>query len=346
MPVVTASLIGAGSSLLGGFLGGNSAKKAAQVSADAQLKAAQIAADAQRFRPVGVTTAFGGSQFGTDAQGNLTSAGYTLSPEMARQRDFLLQQAGTQGLDLAQQAGVAGQGLFNLGQGYLAQSPEAAAQQWMQRQQAALAPGQEQQLAGIRNQQQQQGRAGLAVGATNAGGMGASNPELQAYYNSLAQTNLGLAGQAQAEGRAQTQFGTGLLGSGIDLTSQGYNPYKTQFGLAQGLETAGQGALDIGSALGGRAATAGANVGNTLFQGGTNAARTMQQANQFSPFGDAISGLANNKQFTSGVANLFNPYGGTPQGAYGQQDQYLAGAYANPQTQQANMLSEQNAWFK
>lgn len=305
MPFI-ATAIGVGGNLLGGLLGGNSAKKAAQVSADAQIKAAQIAADAQRFRPVGITTAFGSSNFGTDAQGNLTSAGYQLSPEMARQRDMLLQQAGTSGLGMAEQAGAAGQGLFNLGQGYLAQSPEAAAQQWMQRQQAALAPGQEQQLAGIRNQQQQQGRAGLAVGATNAGGMGASNPELQAYYNSLAQTNLGLAGQAQAEGRAQTQFGTGLLGSGIDITSQGYNPYKTQFGLAQGLETAGQGALDIGSALGGRAATAGANVGNTLFQGGTNAARTMQAANSSSPWGDAISGLANNPQFGAGVAGMFS----------------------------------------
>jgi hypothetical protein len=304
MPMMIAS---AGAGLIGSLISGNSAKKAAQASADAQIKAAQIAADAQRFRPVGVTTAFGSSNFGTDAQGNLTSAGYTLSPEMARQRDFLLQQAGSQGLDLAQQAGVAGQGLFNLGQGYLAQSPEAAAQQYMQRQQAALAPGQEQALANIRNQQQQQGRAGLAVGATMAGGMGASNPELQAYYNSLAQTNLDLAGRAQAEGRAQTQFGTGLLGSGIDITSQGYNPYKTQFGLAQGLETAGQGALDIGSALGGRAATAGANVGQTLFRGGVGAADAMQAANSYSPFGAALSGLGQNKQLTDAFGRMFSP---------------------------------------
>ena len=345
MPVVTSALIGGGASLLGGLFGGNAAKKAAQTNANATLEAARIAADAQRFRPVGVTTAFGSSNFGTDAQGNLTSAGYQLSPEMARQRDMLLQQAKTQGLDIAQQAGEAGQGLFRLGRGYLAETPEQAANIYLQRQQAALAPGQEQQLANIRNQQQQQGRAGLAVGATMAGGMGASNPELQAYYNSLALTNLDLAGKAQAEGRAQTQFATGLLGSGIDITSQGYNPYKTQFGLAQGLESAGQNALDLGLNIGGRTAQAGANVGQTLFTGGQGAARTMQAANQYSPFGDAISGLANNKQFTSGVATLFNPYGGTPQGAYGQQDQYLSGAYSNPQTQQARMLTDQMAGF-
>lgn len=180
------SWIGGALGLAGSLFGGSSASDAAQTSANSQLEAARIAADAARFRPVGVTTAFGSSQFGTDASGNLTSAGYQLSPEMARQRDLFLQQAGTSGLGLAEQAGAAGQGLFNLGQGYLAQSPEAAARQWMQSQQAALAPGQEQQLAAIRNQQQQQGRAGLAVGATSAGGMAASNPELQAYYNSLA----------------------------------------------------------------------------------------------------------------------------------------------------------------
>ncbi|CAB5222706.1 hypothetical protein UFOVP371_27 [uncultured Caudovirales phage] len=325
------SAIGAGSSILGNLFGGSSAKKAAQASADATLKAAQIAADAQRFRPVGVTTAFGSSNFGTDAQGNLTSAGYTLSPEMARQRDMLLQQAGTSGLGMAEQAGVAGQGLFNLGQGYLAQSPEAAAQQYMQRQQAALAPGQEQALAGIRNQQQQQGRAGLAVGATTAGGMGASNPELQAYYNSLAQTNLDLAGKAQAEGRAQTQFGTGLLGSGIDITSQGYNPYKTQFGLAQGLETAGQGALDIGSSLGGRAATAGANVGNTLFKGATSAADTMQKATNYSPFGASIAGLASNPQLVSGVAGLFSPGGAYNQWTNPSGNPLQTGQFASPE---------------
>lgn len=311
MPWIGAA-IGAGASLLGGAMAGSSAEDAARTSAAAQTEAARIAAEAQKFRPVGVTTAFGGSQFGFSPEGYLSSAGYTLSPELARQRDLFLSQAGTQGLGLAEQAGTAGQGLFNLGQGYLAQSPEAAAQQWMASQQAALAPGQERQLAGIRNQQQQLGRAGLSVGATTAGGMGASNPELQAYYNSLAQTNLGLAGQAQQQGREQTQFGQGLLTGGLGLTSAGYDPYKTMFGLGQSLESAGQGALDIGSALGGRAATAGANVGQTLLQGGMGAARTMQEANAYNPYATALTGLGQNQQLTSGLAGLFGPPAASP----------------------------------
>jgi len=45
------------------------------------------------------------------------------------------------------------------------------------------------------------------------------------------------------------------------------------------------------------------------------------------------------------IGTMFSPYGGTQQGAYGQQDQYLAGAYANPQSQQAKMLAAQQFGF-
>lgn len=297
------ALIPIGANLLGGYMQGESNKSAAKTQAQAQLEAARIAADAQRFRPVGVTTAFGKSNFGTDAQGNLTSAGYTLSPEMAAQRDAFLAQAGGSGMNMIQQGGQAGQGLFNLGQGYLATSPERAAQEWMQKQQQLLQPGQDQAYAKLQQNLQNTGRGGLAI--AQGGMLGAANPEAQAYYNALAQRDLGLASQAQQEGRAATQFGQGLLGGGIDITSQAYNPYKTQFGLAQSVETAGQGALDIGSALGGRAATAGANVGNTLYQGGSAAAASLAAANKQNPWATAISGAANNPQLMNGVANLF-----------------------------------------
>jgi hypothetical protein len=304
MPWISGA-IAVGGSLLGGALGGSSAKRAAQTQADAQIRAAEIAADAQRFKPVGITTAFGSSNFGFGEDKNLNSAGYTLSPELAAQRDAFLSQAQNQGMGFANQAGQAGQGLFNLGQGYLAQTPEQAGQQYIAAQQAMLAPGQEQQLAGIRNNQFQRGTSGLAVGATAAGGMGASNPELQAYYNSLQNTNLNLASQAQQQGRAQTAFGQGLLGGGIDLVSQGYNPYKTQFGLGQSAEAAGQGAYDLSSTLAGRSATAGANVGQTLAAGGNNAANSMLKANSFSPLASVVSGLSQNKDFNSGIASLF-----------------------------------------
>ena len=294
--------------IVGSLISGNAAKKAAQTQANAQTEAARIGADAQRFKPVGITTAFGSSNFGFGPDGDLNSAGYNLSPEMAAQRDMFLSQAQNQGMGLANQAGQAGQGLFNLGQGYLAQTPEQAGQQYIAAQQALLAPGQEQQLAGIRNNQFQRGTSGLAVGATDAGGMGASNPELQAYYNSLQNTNLNLAAQAQAEGGAQTTFGSGLLSGGLDLVSEGYNPYKTQFGLGQSLEEAGQGAFNMSSALGGRQAQAGANVGQTLQAGGNAAANSMYAANSYSPLGAAISGLGSNKDFNSAISGMFSGF--------------------------------------
>ena len=40
-------------------------------------------------------------------------------------------------------------------------------------------------------------------------------------------------------------------------------------------------------------------------------------------------------------AGASNPYGSTPQGGYGQQDQYRKDAMANPQTQQQQMLMNQ-----
>jgi hypothetical protein len=305
----TAALISGGASILGGLFGGSSAKRAAQTQADAQIKAAQIAADAQRFKPVGITTAFGSSNFGFGADGNLNSAGYNLSPELAAQRDAFLSQAQNQGMNFANQAGQAGQGLFNLGQGYLAQTPEQAGQQYMAAQQALLAPGQEQELAKIRNNQFQRGSSGLSVGATDAGGMGASNPELQAYYNSLQNTNLNLAARAQEQGRAQTTFGQGLLGAGGDLMVSGLNPYKAQFGLGQSLEAAGQGAFNMSSTLAGRSADAGANVGSTLAAGGNAAANSMLGANSYNPFGTALAGAGQNKDFSSAIAGLF---GGSP----------------------------------
>jgi hypothetical protein len=128
-------LLGAGASLLGGYMQGESNKSAANTQANAQLESARIAADAQRFRPVGVTTAFGKSNFGTDAQGNLTSAGYTLSPELAAQRDYMLSSAGGAGIDWTKQGAAAAAGLFDLGKGYLATTPQQAAQDWMKSQQ-------------------------------------------------------------------------------------------------------------------------------------------------------------------------------------------------------------------
>lgn len=299
-----AALIGGGLGLLGSVIGGKSAKSAAQTQAAAQTEAARIAAEAQRFRPVGVTSRFGTSQFTTSPEGYVTGAGYEVSPDVAALRDRLLSQAGGQGFQTAEQAQAAQEQLFGLGQQYLAQSPEAAAQQWMQSQQALLAPGREQAQAGLTQNLFNTGRGGLAV--AQGGAMGAANPEQQALLNAQMMQDLQLASQAQQQGRAQTQFGAGLFGTGLEIGAAGYNPLKTQFGLAQGLEQAGQSALDIGAQLGGRSAQAGANVGNTLLRGGLAAAESMAGANAYNPYATALTGLAGNQQFTQGLSNWMN----------------------------------------
>ena len=332
---IEAALIGGGLGLLGANQQARAARSAAQTSADAQLDAARLAAEESRFRPVGITTRFGSSQFGFDPQGRLSSAGYTLAPELATIQNRLLSQAGGQGVASTDQALAAQQGLFNLGQQYLAESPEAAAQSWMQRQQAALAPSRERALNQVQQSLFNRGRSGLAVG--QGAGMAAANPEMAAYYNALAQQDLNLAAQAQEQGRAQTEFGAGLFGTGARVAQAGYSPLQTQLGLGETIEKLGQSPLDIGAQLGGRTATAGATAGQALLRGGLGAAEVMGEANALSPVGASLMGLSRNQQFTSGLGNWFNggaraSFAGTGLGssgfgsglAYGNQD---LGAY-------------------
>lgn len=274
--------------IVGPVLGYMGAKKQASATTDAarmQAEAGLQAAEMARFRPVGITTGFGSSQFQTDAEGNVVGAGYQLTPQLQGIRDRLLSQAGAYDpTQIAQQAQALGTGagtLFGAAQGYLSESPEAARQRYITNQQALLAPQQEQALAGIRNRLFSTGRTGLATGGTTTG-MAQTNPELAAYYNALAQQQNQLAAGADQAAQQQQAFGAGLFGSGAGLlgqvpglTSAAYSPLQTQLGIAGSTEQLGQQALELGSALGGRQATAGAAAGNLLATGGINAGRTM-----------------------------------------------------------------------
>ena len=320
-PVTTSMALQAGSSILGGAMQGQSAADAARTSADAQVKAAQIAADAARFTPMDITTRFGTSTFGRDPSGNLSSASYTVSPELQAYQNRLMGLAGG-GLTQAEQAqqqyaplqGAAG-GLFNLGQQYLAQTPEQVAQKYMASQQDLLAPSRERQMSQLQNQLFQQGRGGLSVGATGARpsgaqGLGATTPEMEAYYNALAQQDAALAAQAQQAGQQQVAFGAGLFGTGANLLGsyqQGQvgalSPFQAYLAATQGIESLGQQPLQIGSELGGRASTAGANAGRFLYGGGVGAAETMQGANAYNPYASGLINASTNRQLSQGLGN-------------------------------------------
>ena len=320
------SVIGAGASLLGGALQSNAAEDAARQSAQAQLESARIAAEAAKFRPVGVTTRYGTSNFQFDPSGYLTGAGYTVSPELKAYQDRL--QALTGGAlsqaEMAQQQYAPLQqgatGLFGLGQQYLAQSPEQVAAQYMARQQDLLAPSRERQMAQLQNQLFQQGRGGLSVGATGvrpsgAAGFGATTPEMEAYYNALAQQDMQLASQAQQAGQQQVAFGTGLLGQGAGLLGQyqagqvgALSPFTSYLGAGSTIESLGQQPLTLGSALGGRSAEAGAGVGRSLLLGGLGAAQTLQGAAGQSGIGTALMNLGKSPEFGQGISNAYQDY--------------------------------------
>ena len=328
-PSLTKGLVTAGVSAAGGLLTNQANVQAAQISAQAIRDAATTAAEAQKFRPVGVTTRFGASQFGFDpTTGQLTSAGYQLTPELKAMQDRIMALSG-QGLTEAEQAAgryapltAGAQGLFGLGQQYLAQSPEQVAADYMAKQQNLLAPSREREFAQLQNRLFQTGRGGLSVGGTGmrpGGGEGlrAASPEMEAYYNALAQQDAALAAQATQAGQQQVQFGAGLLGSGANLLgsyTQGltgaYSPFSTGVGVGSSLESLGQAPLDIGAQLGGRSAQAGANVGQSLLQGGILGARTTQAASGVSPFGAALTRFADSPEAQQALLGMFT--GGSP----------------------------------
>ena len=313
-----------------GYLGAqeqaSATEYAANQSAAAQRDAARQAAEAARFRPVGITTRYGGSNFQFDPQGYLSGAGYTVSPELRGYQDRLMGLTGgalTQAEQAQQQyqpLSQAATGLFGLGQQYLAQSPEQVAAKYIQQQQDLLAPSRERQMAQLQNQLFQQGRGGLSVGATGArpsgaAGLGATTPEMEAYYNAIAQQDAQLAAQAQQAGQQNVAFGTGLFGTGSQLLGQyqagqvgALSPFSTYLGAGQTIESLGQQPLDIGAQLGGRAATAGANVGQALLTGGLSAAKTQQAGAGFSPTAGLLQGLANSPRLQTGFENAYNNY--------------------------------------
>jgi len=318
-------LLIAGAGLLGGYLQGEAAKDAAETQANAQREAAQLSANEARFRPVGVTTRFGQSQFQYGPGGQVTGAGYTISPEMRAYQDRLMALSG-QGLMQAEQAQqqfaplqAGAQGLFGLGQQYLAQSPQEAAQQYMAQQQNLLAPTRERQLAQLQNTLFQQGRSGLSVGATGArpsgaAGLGATTPEMEAYYNALAQQDAALAAQAMQAGQQQTTFGAGLLGTAGNLLTQGYQgqvnaltPYQAYLGGVGSLEAQGQNALELGSALGGRIANP--TGANALMLGSISAAKSQAAADAYNPFATALTMGSQNPALQRAVSPYLNAAG-------------------------------------
>lgn len=321
-PTNVGNLVTSGATTAAGLLQQQTSKEAAQ-RAQAMIDAETAAAkQAAQFRPIGMTTRFGTSQFQVDpVTGQLISAGYTLSPEAKNAQDRFITLAG-QGLTQAEGAQQAfeplqtgAQRLFGLGNQYLAQTPQDVAQNYLNQQMALLQPGRETELANLQNRLQQQGRGGLSV--AQGGTMGATTPELQALYNARAQQEAQLAANAQQFGQQQVAFGAGLLGTGAQTMGQyyggqqaAYAPYTTALGQVQALEQLGQQPLQMGAALGQQAAQAGANVGRLGLSGAEFSTRLATgPAATTNPYSTLLGGVGSSNAFGQVVGGLF---GGVP----------------------------------
>jgi len=287
----------------------------ARAMIDTETAAAKASA---QFRPIGMTTRFGTSQFQRDpVTGQLTSAGYTLSPEAKNAQDRFLTLAGA-GLTQAEGAQQAfaplqtgAQSLFSLGNQYLAKTPQDVAQNYLNQQMALLQPGRELELANLQNKLTQQGRGGLSV--AQGGTMGATTPELQALYNARAQQEAQLAANAQQFGQQQVQFGAGLLGTGAQTMGQyyggqqaAYAPYTTAFGQMQALEAAGQQPLQMGIELGKIGATTGFDAGRLGLQGaGQSVALATGPAATNNPYATLLSGAASSPALSEAAVKAF-----------------------------------------
>jgi hypothetical protein len=318
------NLISGGLGTAGNLLQMQQSREAAQ-QAQARIDAETAAAkQSAAFRPVGMTTRFGTSQFTTDpVTGQLTSAGYTASPGVLEAQNRLVA-LGNQGLAQAEAAQAqfaplqtGAQNLFNLGNQYISQSPQSVAENYLKSQMALLQPGRELELANLQNRLQQQGRGGLAV--AQGGAFGDTTPELQALYNARAQQEAVLAANAQQAGQQQVAFGAGLLGTGAQTMGQyyggqqaAYAPYTTALGQFQNLETLAQQPLTMGAALGQQAATAGANIGRLGLTGAqlsTNLATSADATRNLAAQGLIAAGNPNamfGQALGSAFGGLFN----------------------------------------
>lgn len=264
------------SGILDPFTGAKSTRQAAELAAQQQAEAARLGAQVAAFRPVGITSRFGGSQFGIQDVGGaprVTSASYTVAPELRAIQDRLLGLAQGTALEQAEAAAPFTQRLFNLGSQYIDESPQAAQQRIFNQLEAVRQPSRLQEEQRLASSVFGRGRAGLNIGM-----MG--QPELYGLGRAREEQRAADALAAEQLAREQVGFGTGLFGTGLGLQTQALGPLQSYLGTAQTIEELGQQPFQLGLAVGGAAqpgATAGANL---LGAGLTQAAQTRFQGTQ------------------------------------------------------------------
>lgn len=249
-------------SAIGGYISNREMQKQAGETAAQYNARLQQLGQRGFFRPVATKTYFGQSQFDVDpVTGAVKSAGATPSQSIAEQQGrlgVLMGQgltAAEQAVPFAQQYATPAQGLFNLGQSYLAPTAEEARQRYVQQQMDILRPydiEEEQRLAASNLAR---GTGGLSVGT---GG----NPLLRQLLEQRNRRNVQIAAQADPYAQQQIDFGAqqlakagGLMGTGFDLMQGALAPYQSYLANQARLDELVQQPLTMGMNIGATAMT-------------------------------------------------------------------------------------------
>lgn len=268
----------AGASIAGGMLSGNAAKGAANKQAAQSAEQAKALKEASRWKATGTTNRFGSSLQTIDpASGDLTSATWSMSPEMRAYQERLT--AGANGA---------------LPKDFDPEKATAAQYQLLKNQQA---PGVERGYSGLLSNLMGKGTLGLATGGTEGIGGSAplrqANPQMEAYFNAVAQQDAANLTGAQTQVRS-------MMDSDI-------NRSNSLFGASTVIDDRGNSSLDRtlkwsadqrdATMTGAGASNAQSNLAN----------QQMADANSGSMWGSLLQGVGRSPSFSNTVGGLFSP---------------------------------------
>jgi hypothetical protein len=318
MGSVVSAIAGPVLTTVGGLISGGKGADAARGQAEALRAAGQRSSEMAQFRPIGLRTGFGTSNFRVNELGQVEEAGYTLNPELEALRNRFT--AGATGYDptrlqqLTEPIYGGATSLFNLGGSYLGATPQDVAAKYISDRQSLLQPSRAAEFGRIQARNFATGRGGLGV-QTGTGGAPA-NPALQAYYNSIFQQDKALAAEADQAAMERIRFGGELYGAGGKLASGipslfsgSFLPIETQLNLAKSIESLGQNPYQMSIDLANAQAGAGARAGQLYLQPQEAAARAYSQYQGYSPLGTAMSGLGSTMGGGGGFGQLGNLFG-------------------------------------
>jgi hypothetical protein len=311
--------------IAGGLISGGKGADAAKGQAEALRAAGLRASEMAQFRPIGLRTGFGTSNFRVNELGQVEEAGYTLNPELEALRNRFT--TGATGYDptrlqqLTEPIYGGATSLFNLGGSYLGATPQDVAAKYISDRQSLLQPSRAAEFGRLQARNFATGRGGLGV-QTGTGGAPA-NPALQAYYNSIFQQDKALAAEADQAAMERIRFGGELYGAGGKLASgipslfsSSFLPIETQLNLAKSIESLGQQPYQMSLDLAAAQAGAGARAGQLYLDPQKEAAAAYSRYQGYSPLGTALSGFGSTIS-GGGFGNFGSLFGSRGGGGFG-----------------------------